>query len=116
MQNSLKKSVRQSVFLLAVMATLLIGVTVAVAFRFKAAGQQPNQQPNQPANQPATSPPRPAITMVSPEDAAREMNNPRSKIRIVHSLGPLRDSRRDVERTADSGHRRMDNEPRQGSS
>jgi alpha-L-fucosidase len=79
MQNSEKRSVRQSVFLRAVVATLLIVVTVAVAFRFKAAGQQPNQQPNQPANQPATSPPRPAITMVSPEDAAREMNNSRSK-------------------------------------
>jgi len=79
MQNSEKRSVRQSVFLRAVVATLLIGVTVAVAFRFKAAGQQPNQQPNQPANQQATSPPRPAITMISPEEAAREMNNPRSK-------------------------------------
>src|SRR5215468_4061643 len=79
MQNSEKRSVRQSAFLRAVVATLLISMTVAVAFRFKAAGQQPNQQPNQPANQQATPTPRPAITMASPEDAAREMNNPRSK-------------------------------------
>jgi Alpha-L-fucosidase len=79
MRNSVKRSVHQSVFLGAIVATLLISVTVAAVFRFKAAGQQPNQQPNQPVNQQATPTPRPAITTVSPEDAAREMNNPRSK-------------------------------------
>src|SRR5262245_33515717 len=75
-RNSKKRSVHQSVVLRAVAAALLIGVTVVGAIRFKATGQQ---QSSQQANQPAASPPRPAITMASPEDAAREMNNPRSK-------------------------------------
>src|SRR5262245_2447179 len=83
MRNSIKRSVHQSRVLAvvprAIVALLLIGVTVAGAFRFKAAGQQPGQQPNQPVPQQATPPPRPVITMASPEDAAREMNNPRSK-------------------------------------
>jgi hypothetical protein len=78
----MKRSIHQSLVLAfvprTIVALLLIGVAVAGAFRFQAAGQQPNQQPNQPANQQAP-PPRPAITMASPEDAAREMNNPRSK-------------------------------------
>ncbi|HEV2664815.1 MAG TPA: alpha-L-fucosidase, partial [Blastocatellia bacterium] len=83
MRNSIKRSVHQSRVLAvvprAIVALLLIGVTVAGAYRFKAAGQQPGQQPNQPVPQQATPPPRPAITMASPEDSAREMNNPRSK-------------------------------------
>src|SRR5262249_27403077 len=78
MRKSVKIPVRQSIALLA-MISLLIAVTVAVAARLKAAGQQPNQQQNQPANQQAPPTPRPAITTVSPEEAAREMNNPRSK-------------------------------------
>src|SRR5262245_37009180 len=88
MRNSMTKSVRQSVALHAGMAMLLVGATIAIAVGFKAAGnqqssqpanQQANQQSNQQPNQQATPPPRPAITMVSAEDAAREMGNPRSK-------------------------------------
>ena len=75
----MKRAVHQSVVLRAVTALLLIGVTVAAAHSFKAAGQQPNQQANQQPNQQATPPPRPAITLATPEDATREMNNPRSK-------------------------------------
>src|SRR5262249_50679433 len=72
MRHSTKRSVHQSVFLRAVVATLLISATIAIVFGFRAAGQQQS-------NQQATPPPRPAITMASPEDAAREMNNPRSQ-------------------------------------
>src|SRR5215470_4969206 len=84
MRNSMTRSARQSIALRAIMAALLIVVTIAGAIRFKAAGQQQsnqsaNQQVNQQPNQQATPPPRPAITAVSPEDAAREMNNPRSQ-------------------------------------
>src|SRR5215467_2413804 len=79
MRNSVKNSVHQSIVSRAVVAALLIGATIAIAFSFKAAGQQQSsQQANQQAAQPAPTP-RPAITMASPEDAAREMNNPRSK-------------------------------------
>jgi len=66
-------------FLRLVVALFVIGIVVVFTHGPKAAGQQANQQPNQPANQQPTPPPRPAITIVSPEEAEREMNNPRSK-------------------------------------
>src|SRR5262245_6043886 len=82
MRNSMNRSVNQfrvlAVVPRGIVALLLIVVAVAGAFRFNAAGQQSGQQSNQQAQQPAPTP-RPAITMASPEDAAREMNNPRSK-------------------------------------
>src|SRR5262245_2455542 len=53
----------------------LIGMTLIAIQSFNAAGQQ---QPSQPTQQTAPTP-RPVITMASPEEAAREMNNPRSK-------------------------------------
>src|SRR5262245_61017033 len=71
MRNSMKRSVHQSGALLATVALLLIGLMVIAAHGFKAAGQQQSNQQTAP-------PPRPAITMASPEEAAREMNNPRS--------------------------------------
>jgi alpha-L-fucosidase len=79
MRNSVKESVHRSIVSRLFVALLLAGATVAAAFGFKAAGQQSNQPATQQPGQQATPPPRPAITMASPEDAAREMNNPRSK-------------------------------------
>src|SRR5258705_8787924 len=74
----MKKPARQSVVVL-----FVIGLTVVFTPGFKATGQQSTKPPTQPATQPAnqqpTPPPRPAITIVSPEEAEREMNNPRSK-------------------------------------
>jgi alpha-L-fucosidase len=63
MKNSRKKVTARTL----VVALLLVCAFVAGASAFKQA-QQPAQQP-----------PRPAIAQTTPEEAAREMNNPRSK-------------------------------------
>ncbi len=60
-------------------ALFVVGALTAIAVAVKQPPlhQQVNQQANQ---QPTPAPtPRPAITLASPEEAAREMNNPRSK-------------------------------------
>jgi alpha-L-fucosidase len=79
MQNLPKRSVHHPVASATAVALLLIGLAVALAHGFEASGRESTQQATQPPSQQTTPPPRPAITMASPEEAAREMNNPRSK-------------------------------------
>ena len=63
MKTSRKRLIAQTT----IVTSLLVGALVAGASAFMQS-QQPAQQP-----------PRPAIAQTSPEEAAREMNNPRSK-------------------------------------
>ena len=121
-RNSKKRSVHQSVVLRGSAAALLIGVIIVGALCFKAAGRQQSNQSGEstsPATNAFPAPPRhhdgqPRRRRARDEQPAKQMV-PRGQIRSVHSLGPVRDSRRDVEGAADSRHRRMDHEPRQGS-
>jgi alpha-L-fucosidase len=80
MQNLMKRSTKRKVATGILTTFAVVYALSAIVSAFKQ--QQPNQQPAQQAGQQAgqqAAPPRPAITMASPEDAAREMNNPRSK-------------------------------------
>jgi alpha-L-fucosidase len=79
MRNPVKVSGLRSIVTHPLVALTLAGAAVTAALGFQAAGVQSNQLSTQQSAQQATPPPRPAIATVSPEDAAREMNNPRSK-------------------------------------